>query len=247
VVFDGSLGSRTALFYERYLDDPTTRGIVVTERADMFEWALAADAAGLQVAAHAIGDKANDTVLDVFAQIATINGNRDRRFRIEHAQHLRPEALPRFAKQGVVASVQPYHAVDDGRWAVRRIGPERLETTYAFQSLLQNGAQICFGSDWPVAPIDPLTGLAAAVARRTLDGEHPEGWYPRQKVTIGDALLAYTRGGAYATMRDDTGQLTPGKLADFVLWDRDLTQLPAEEITSAQVLETWVGGERRHG
>jgi predicted amidohydrolase YtcJ len=247
VVFDGSLGSRTALFYERYLDDPTTRGIVVTERADMFEWALAADAAGLQVAAHAIGDEANDTVLDVFAQIATINGSRDRRFRIEHAQHLRPEALPRFAKQGVVASVQPYHAVDDGRWAVRRIGPERLETTYAFQSLLQNGAQICFGSDWPVAPIDPLTGLAAAVARRTLDGEHPEGWYPRQKVTIGDALLAYTRGGAYATMRDDTGQLTPGKLADFVLWDRDLTQLPAEEITSAQALETWVGGERRHG
>lgn len=247
VVFDGSLGSRTALFYEPYVDDPSTRGIVVTGRADLLEWALAADAAGLQVAAHAIGDEANDTVLDVFAQVASANGVRDRRFRIEHAQHLQPHALPRFAAQDVIASVQPYHAIDDGRWAVRRIGPERLETTYAFQSLLQNGARVCFGSDWPVAPLDPLTGLEAAVGRHTLDGEHPEGWYPRQRVTIGDALLAYTRGGAHATMRDDTGRLAPGKLADFVLWDRDLTQLRSGNITSAKVLETWVGGERRHG
>lgn len=246
VVFDGSLGSRTALFYEPYLDDPSTSGIIVTDPGDLLEWAKAADGAGLQISAHAIGDRANDIVLDAFSKLARDNGPRDRRLRIEHAQHLRPETLPRFAQHDVIASVQPYHAIDDGRWAVRRIGPERLKTTYAFHSLLQNGAQVCFGSDWPVAPIDPLGALEAAVLRQTLDGANPQGWLPNQKVAIGDALLAHTKTGARATMRDDTGQLTPGRLADFVIWDRDLTQIEDGHITCAKVVETWVDGQCRY-
>ncbi|RVQ66356.1 amidohydrolase [Croceicoccus ponticola] len=246
-IFDGSLGSRTALFYEPYLDDPTTSGIIVTDPDDLRAWMTDADAAGLQLCIHAIGDKANDTVLDVMDEVAAKNGPRDRRFRIEHAQHLKAEAMPRFASSDVIASVQPYHAIDDGRWAVRRIGPQRLETTYAFHSLMENGATLCFGSDWPVAPLDPLTGLDAAITRATLDGEHPQGWYPRQRVTAGQALLAYTRNGARATMRDDTGTLAPGKHADFVVWDRDLTGVSGKELLSANALQTWVGGTKRHG
>lgn len=248
VVFDGSLGSRTALFYEPYLDDPATRGITVTDPADLFDLARAADAAGLQIAAHAIGDRANDIVLDTLDQVAKANGPRDRRSRIEHAQHLNPASIGRFAQSGVIASVQPFHAVDDGRWAVRRIGPERLKTTYAFESLIRSGAHVCFGSDWPVAPIDPLTGLKAAVLRETLDGANPGGWYPEQRVEIHDALLAYTRGAAYAGAHEaHTGPLAPGRLADFVVWDRDLAATDPQQLDKARVVSTHIGGQRVHG
>lgn len=248
VVFDGSLGSRTALFYEAYLDDPSTRGITVTDPDELRELALDADAAGLQIAAHAIGDKANDTVLDILADVAAKNGPRDRRSRIEHAQHLNPASIGRFAEQDVIASVQPYHAVDDGRWAIRRIGAERLKTTYAFESLLRSGAHVSFGSDWPVAPLDPLTGLKAAVLRETLDGKNPKGWYPEQRVEIHDALLAYTRGAAYAGRHEaHTGTLAPGRLADFVVWDRDLTRIDAETLEAAKVVSTHVGGRKVFG
>jgi hypothetical protein len=241
-LFDGSLGSRTALFYDPYLDDPSTRGIVVTEPAQLREWMTAADAAGLQIAAHAIGDRANDTVLDIMQQVASVNGPRDRRFRVEHAQHLRAETLTRFAKQDVIASVQPYHAIDDGRWAERRIGAERLEGTYAFHSLLENGAHVAFGSDWPVAPLNPLKGIEAAVLRQTLDGEHPGGWYPDQRIDVETALLAFTREAAFAGARNTTGRLAPGYSADFVVWDQDLTAIQAEKIPAAKVLRTVVGG-----
>lgn len=248
VVFDGSLGSRTALFYEPYLDEPGTRGIIVTDPADLKQWMTAADAAGLQVTAHAIGDRANDIVLDTMAAVVAANGKRDRRFRIEHAQHLRPEAISRFAHQDVIASVQPYHAIDDGRWAVRRIGPDRLKTTYAFHSLLAAGARVCLGSDWPVAPIDPLTGLKAAVLRETLDGKNPGGWYPEQRISLAQALAGYTRGGAYAGFTDDRqGMIAPGFLADLTIFDRDLFAIPPETITDAQVLRTIVDGEQRFG
>lgn len=248
VVFDGSLGSRTALFYEPYLDDPTTRGITVTDPSELLELARAADAAGLQIAAHAIGDRANDTVLDALADVAAANGPRDRRSRIEHAQHLNPASIGRFAQQGVIASVQPYHAVDDGRWAVRRIGPERLKTTYAFESLLRSGAHVAFGSDWPVAPLDPLTGLKAATLRETLDGANPKGWYPEQRVEIHDAMLAYTRGAAYAGRHEaHTGTLAPGRLADFVAWDRDLTTIDPETLESAKVVSTHLAGRKVYG
>ncbi|WP_039388733.1 amidohydrolase [Novosphingobium sp. MBES04] len=248
VVFDGSLGSRTALFYAPYFDDPSTRGITVTDEADMRRWAREADKAGFQLSAHAIGDEANDIVLAMLADTAAANGPRDRRSRIEHAQHLSPGAIGRFAEQGVIASVQPYHAIDDGRWAVRRIGTKRLETTYAFQSLLASGAQMCFGSDWPVAPLDPLTGLKAATLRETLDGKNPDGWFPRQRMGIHDALLRYGKGAGWAGgSEQDTGSLAPGRLADFVVWDSDLTTMPLEKLDTARVLGTWLEGRQVYG
>ncbi|MDB5714908.1 MAG: amidohydrolase [Sphingomonadales bacterium] len=247
-VFDGSLGSRTALFYEHYLDDPTTRGIIVTKPSDLREWMAGADRAGLQVAAHAIGDEANDTVLDTMAELARTLGPRDRRFRIEHAQSLSKAAIPRFAKQGVIASVQPYHAVDDGRWAVKRIGEERLTRTYAFHDLIASGAHVCMGSDWPVAPLDPLTGLKAAVLRETLDGKNPGGWFPNQRVSLMQALAGYTREAAYAGFTENrTGAIAPSCLADLVVMDRDLFAIDPETITDAKVLRTIVGGVQRFG
>lgn len=248
VVFDGSLGSRTARFYEPYADDPATRGIIVTDRGDLTAWITAADKAGLQVTTHAIGDEANDIVLDTLAAVAKANGPRDRRFRVEHVQHMKPHAIPRFKAQNVIASVQPYHAIDDGRWAVRRIGEERLKTSFAFGSLVRTGAHVCMGSDWPVAPIDPLTGLEAAVARETLDGLNPDGWFPEQRVTLAQAMHCYTREGAYAGFNEQKlGAILPGLLADFVVWDRDFTTDDLDKLLEAKVLRTIVGGVQRYG
>ena len=248
VVYDGSLGSRTALFYEPYLDDPSTRGIRVTRLEDLRAWMLAADRAGLHVTGHAIGDHANDEMLDVMAEVERRNGRRDRRFRVEHAQHLSTRAISRFARQRVIASVQPYHAIDDGRWAIKRIGPERLKRTYAFQSLVASGARVALGSDWPVAPLDPLTGVEAAVVRETLDGQNPGGWYPEQRISLAQTLNGYTREGAYAGfMEQKTGTLAPGYLADFVVFDSDLFKIDPKRITSAKVLRTIVGGVHRFG
>ncbi|MEJ6011395.1 amidohydrolase [Novosphingobium aquae] len=248
VVFDGSLGSRTALFYEPYLDEPGTRGIVVTDPADLRQWMKDADMAGLQITAHAIGDRANDTILDIMAAVAAANGKRDRRLRVEHVQHVRPATIPRFAKQGVIASVQPYHAIDDGRWAVRRIGDERLKTSFAFGSLVSSGAHVCMGSDWPVAPLDPLTGIEAAINRQTLDAKNPNGWFPEQRVSLAQALRSYTREPAYAGFNERSlGLIAPGYLADFVVLDRDLFALDPHLLTEAKVLRTIVSGIQRFG
>jgi len=248
VVFDGSLGSRTARFYEPYLDEPGTRGIVVTDPKDLLNWITGADKAGIQVTAHAIGDEANDIVLDTFAAVAKANGPRDRRFRVEHVQHMKPAAISRFKAQDVIASVQPYHAIDDGRWAVRRIGEERLKTSFAFGSLVRSGAHVCMGSDWPVAPIDPLTGLEAAVDRETIDGKNPNGWFPEQRITLAQAMRCYTREAAYAGFNDrKMGLIAPGFLADFVVWDQDLFAIDSHLLTKAKVLRTIVGGVQRFG
>ncbi|WP_343518491.1 amidohydrolase [Sphingomonas sp.] len=248
VVFDGSLGSRTARFYEPYLDEPGTRGIVVTDPADLRRWVEGADKAGIQVTAHAIGDEVNDIVLDTFAAVAKVNGPRDRRFRVEHVQHMKPTAIPRFKAQDVIASVQPYHAIDDGRWAVRRVGEERLKTSFAFGSLVRSGAHVCMGSDWPVAPIDPLTGLEAAVDRETLDGKNPQGWHPEQRVTLAQAMRCYTREGAYAGFNDKKlGLIAPGFLADFVVWDCDFFAIDSHLLLKAKALRTIVGGVQRYG
>ena len=245
---DGSLGSRTALFHDPYTDAPGSRGIPVEKRADLAEWIMAADAAGLHITTHAIGDAANDELLDIYAATAAANGPRDRRFRIEHAQHLSAAAIPRFAQQGVIASVQPYHAIDDGRWAVKRIGEARLHGTYAFRSLIDSGAHVSFGSDWPVAPLDPLTGLAGAVLRETIDGANPGGWMPAEKVSVAQALHAYTAANAYAGFQEDRlGTLAPGKIADFVVLDRDLTAIDPEKIIDTRVLRTIVNGRQRFG
>ncbi len=193
---------------------------------------------------HAIGDRAIRQQLDIYDRVEQENGPRDRRFRIEHAQHIAPSDLARFAALGVIGSMQPYHAIDDGRWAGDVIGPERSQTTYAFRSLLDAKARLAFGSDWFVAPPLPLDGIYAAATRRTLDDRNPDGWVPSQKITTEEALTAYTSGAAYAGFSDaDRGTLEPGKLADIVLIDRDILAIPVVEIRDAHVLMTIVGGK----
>ncbi|MGI9039514.1 MAG: amidohydrolase, partial [Gemmatimonadales bacterium] len=181
---DGSLGSTTALFYAPYADAPETKGLLVTPEDSLRAWIGAADSAGLQVVVHAIGERANGLLLQIFDSVARAHGPRDRRFRVEHAQHLRRQDIGRFGQSGIIASMQPYHIIDDGRWAQKRIGPERIKTTYAFRSLLDSGARLTFGSDWTVAPIDPLLGIYSAVTRRTLDGKHPGGWVAAEKISV---------------------------------------------------------------
>lgn len=244
---DGSLGSHTAAFFEPFTDAPEDRGLLVNEPAEVEAWVRAADERGLQVAVHAIGDRAISLLLDIFQRVAAEHGPRDRRFRIEHAQHIHPDDVGRFAELDVIPSMQPYHAIDDGRWADKVIGEQRARTTYAFAGLLDAGAGVAFGSDWPVAPPTPLEGIYAAVTRRTLDGAHPEGWVPAQKITVEQALTAYTTGAARAAFDEDRlGSLAPGKLADFVVLDRDITRIAPEEIRAARVLATVVGGEVVH-
>jgi predicted amidohydrolase YtcJ len=241
---DGSLGSHTAAFLAPFTDAPGDRGLLVNPEEDLYRWTSGADKAGLHVCVHAIGDRAIRLQLDIFERVARENGPRDRRFRIEHAQHIAPEDLPRFAALGVIPSMQPYHAIDDGRWAERVIGPERSRTTYAFRALLDAGARTAFGSDWFVAPPTPLEGIYAAVTRRTLDDRNPQGWVPEQRIGVEDALRAYTRGGAYASFEEqDKGTLEAGKLADFALIDRDLTRVAPETLRDAKVVLTAVGGQ----
>ena len=243
---DGSLGSTTALFFEPYLDAPNTSGIAGPEmfpEGEMLKRVLGADKAGLHVMIHAIGDRANDTILSIYEQVLRENGERDRRFRIEHAQHLRPQDIPRFARDHVIASMQPYHAIDDGRWAEKRIGHERAKTTYAFRSLLDAGVVLAFGTDWTVAPLNPMLGIYAAATRRTLDGKHPEGWIPEQKITVEEAVCAYTVGSAYAEFTDDVkGTITPGKLADLVILSRDIFKIDPVEIEHVRVVMTIMDG-----
>jgi hypothetical protein len=241
---DGSLGSTTALFYQPYKDAPQTSGLMVTPEDSLRAWIGGADSAGLQVVVHAIGERANGLLLDIYDSVAQAHGAKDRRFRIEHAQHLRRSDIGRFGSAGVIASMQPYHAIDDGRWAEKRIGPERIRTTYAFRSLLDTGAHLAFGSDWTVAPLDPILGIYAAVTRRTLDDKNPKGWVPAEKITVEEALRAYTSGNAYGMFAERTrGRLAPGYLADLVLLDQDLTAIPPEAIERVQVRATVAGGK----
>jgi predicted amidohydrolase YtcJ len=241
---DGSLGSTTALFYEPYADEPSTRGLMVTPEDSLRSWIGRADSAGLQVVVHAIGERANGVLLDIYDSVAAANGARDRRFRIEHAQHLRRADITRFGRSGVIASMQPFHVIDDGRWAEKRIGAERIKTTYAFRTLLDSKAHLTFGSDWTVAPLDPILGIYAAVTRRTLDNKNPGGWTPEEKISVEEALRAYTSENAYGVFAEATrGQLKPGYKADIVLLDRDLTAIRPESLDSVRVRQTVVGGK----
>src|SRR5580658_1770246 len=243
---DGSLGSTTALFFEPYLDAPNTSGLANSEmipESKMQKHILDADRAGLQVAVHAIGDKANHMILGMYEEAERQNGMRDRRFRIEHAQHLLPDDIPRFGKLHVIASMQPYQCIDDGRWAEKRIGAEQIKTTYAFRSLLDSGATLAFGSDWPVAPMVPLMGIYAAATRRTLDGKNPGGWFPEQKISVAEAVHAYTVGSAFAEHREAVkGSLAPGKLADLVVLSEDIFHIDPAEIAKTRVEMTILGG-----
>lgn len=249
---DGSLGSTTAWFYEPYDDAPETSGFVLQDLDQLQSWLTGADAAGLNIAIHAIGDRANGSLLKAFATTVAENGPRseglpDRRFRIEHAQHLNRDAIVSFADARIIASMQPYHAIDDGRWAQKRIGPDRIKTTYAFRSLLDAGVVLTFGSDWTVAPIDPIAGIFAAVTRQTTDGANPDGWVPEQKITVAEALRAYTVANAYAGYQEDIlGTLENGKYADFVVLSEDLFVIDPEDIQQVRVLRTIIAGEEKY-
>lgn len=244
---DGSLGSTTAYFFEPYEDAPKTRGLLSDEMhpvAGMRGRMIKADEAGLQLCIHAIGDNAIAIILDLFRDVAKANGERDRRLRIEHAQHVAAKDFARFAAQKVIASVQPYHAIDDGRWAEKRIGGERSKTTYAFRSFLDSGVRLALGTDWNVAPLNPLETVYAAVTRATLDGKQPAGWVPEQKISVEEAIEAYTMGSAYAEYQEkEKGSITAGKLADMVLLSDDIFAIRPEAIRAVKVELTMVGGK----
>ena len=244
---DGSLGSRTAYFFEPFTDQPGNRGLLSDEMQPlslMRDRMTKADAAGLQLCTHAIGDQAISMVLDLYAEIIKAHGPADRRFRIEHAQHMAAKDFDRFAQLQVIASMQPYHAIDDGRWAEARIGHDRASRTYAFRTFLDHGVRLAFGTDWSVAPLNPMLGIYAAVTRATLDGKNPNGWFPEQKLTVAETVEAYTMGSAYAEFQEkEKGSITPGKLAGIVLLSDDIFSIAPEKIREVQVLTTIVGGK----
>jgi predicted amidohydrolase YtcJ len=243
---DGSLGSRTAYFTEHYTDEPGNRGLLFSDMLPLVkagERLMRADAGNLQVCTHAIGDAGIKTTLDLYQAVEKKDGPRDRRWRIEHAQHMAAADFERFAQLHVIASVQPYQAIDDGRWAEARIGHDRATRTYAFRTFMQHGVRLAFGTDWPVAPLDPMLTLYGAVTRATLDGKYPEGWIPEQKLSIQEAIAAYTMGSAYAELQEhDKGSIEPGKLADMVLLSQDVLSIAPAAIRDTRILTTWLGG-----
>lgn len=240
---DGSLGSHTAAFFKPFEDTPIDSGFFVVTEAELYKRIKSADSAGLHVMTHAIGDKAVNTLLNIYERVIKENGERDRRFRMEHSQHPKQEDFRRFAELQVIPSMQPYHAIDDGRWAEKFIG-ERIKTTYAFRSFLNAQANLVFGSDWFVAPPIPLEGIYAAVTRQTIDGKNPDGWVPEQKISVEEALKSYTIRAAYASFEEDIkGSIATGKLADFVILERDITQIDPVGIREVKVLKTVVGGK----
>jgi predicted amidohydrolase YtcJ len=241
---DGSLGSHTAAFFKPFDDTPTDSGFFITPEAELYRRIKSADSAGLQVMTHAIGDRAIHTLLNIYQRVIKENGEKDRRFRIEHAQHIHPNDIRRFAELSVIPSMQPYHAIDDGRWAEKLIGKERIKTTYAFRSLLNANARLAFGSDWFVAPPTPLEGIYAAVTRQTLDGKNPNGWVPEEKISVEEGLKSYTLRAAYASFEEKIkGSLEPGKLADFVILEKNIFEIDPTEIRNVKVLRTVVGGK----
>ena len=244
---DGSLGSGTAYLFEPYSDDPNNSGLLGKQMqplSQIRDWMMQADAAGLQICMHAIGDRAISTVLDLYTDVVKANPGAERRFRIEHAQHMAAKDFPRFAELHVIASVQPYQAIDDGRWAEARIGHDRASRTYAFRTFLTHGVHLAFGTDWDVASLNPILTVYAAVTRATLDGKNPNGWFPEQKLTVAEAVEAYTTGSAYAEFQEkEKGSIMPGKLADMVLLSDDIFSIDPAKIRDVKVLKTVVGGK----
>ena len=243
-VSDGALGSRTAAMLAPYSDDPSTSGIMAMDAEKLRAMALERDKLGFQIGFHAIGDKANRVALDVFESVERVNGTRDRRDRIEHAQVLSPEDLPRFAKLRVIASMQPAHETNDLRWAEQRLGPERSKGAYAWNSLEKSGARLAFGTDYPVEPINPLRGLYACVTREGPDGRPAGGWEPQEKISLDDCIRGYTSGSAYAEFEEGKkGELKVGEYADFLILSADVTKIAPTEILKTRVEQTVVGGK----
>jgi predicted amidohydrolase YtcJ len=240
---DGSMGSGTAAFFEPYTDDRTTSGLLLQAPAALERAIFDGDAAGFQLVVHAIGDRANALVLDIFDKLTHERGARDRRPRIEHAQVVRAEDLRRFKGLGVIASIQPSHCIDDMRWAEQRIGPERAARAYNFKSFADAGAAVAFGTDWYVEPLDPMLGLYAAVTRQFTDGTPPGGWHPSERISMDQAVEYYTLGSAYAEFAESRkGSLSEGKLADLVILMRDIFTIPPREILGTRPALTMVGG-----
>src|SRR5947199_1887949 len=248
---DGSLGSRTAYMFEPFADDPGNTGLLSDEMhppSAMRERLMGADAAGLQLRVHAIGDRAISMTLDIFGDIEKEHGYHDQRFAIEHAQHTAQKDFERFAKLHVIASMQPYHAIDDGRWAEKRLGHDRARYSYAWRSFLDHGVTLAFGTDWPVAPLDPMLGFYAAVTRATLDGKNPSGWIPEEKITLPEAVEAYTMSSGFAEFQEkDKGSITPGKPADMVILSDNIFELKPEAIRNVKVKTTILGGKVVYG
>ncbi len=243
---DGSLGSYTALFFEPYSDDPNSYGLAMDVLSDgsIRKWSIESDKANLQLSIHAIGDKANSMILDIAEELENLHGKKDRRFRIEHAQHVRREDIKRFKKLNVIASMQPYHMYDDGCWAESKIGKERLKTSFALKSFIDEGVKVCFGSDWPVATLDPVQGIYTAVTRHTLDGKNPNGFIPEEKLTVKQAVDGYTIHAAYASYEENIkGSITPGKFADFVVLSENIFTIPPEQIKNVKVIKTIFDGK----
>ena len=244
---DGSLGSGTAYMFEPFADDRGNRGLLSDEMhppSAMRERLMQADAAGLQLRIHAIGDRGIAMVLDIFGEIEKEHGYHDQRFTIEHAQHMAEKDFERFATLHVIASMQPYHAIDDGRWAEKRLGHRRARYSYAWRSFLDHGVPLAFGTDWSVAPLNPILGLYAAITRATLDGKNPNGWIPEEKITLPEAVEAYTMGSAFAEFQEkEKGSITPGKLADMVILSDNIFDLKPEAIRNVKVETTIVGGK----
>ena len=241
---DGALGSRGAFLKQPYADKPDTRGLQFHSDAELLALADQAAAHGFQVATHAIGDAANAQVISTYEQLAKKYPG-DNRWRIEHAQIVDPADIPRIAKSGMIASMQPTHQASDRLMAEARLGPDRLAGAYAWQSMLRSGARLAFGSDYPVESPNPFPGLSAAISRQDLAGQPPGGWLPAERVSFEQALVGFTRTAAYAGFAEAKfGALEPGKWADFILIDRDPTQVDAQSLAGTQVLETWLAGKQ---
>ncbi len=243
MVTDGALGSRTAALLQPYSDDPKTTGIMIMDPGKLKSLAIERDKAGFQLNFHAIGDRANRVSLDVFEAVAKANGPRDRRDRIEHAQVVALDDLPRFAKLNVIASMQPSHQTTDMRWAESRVGPERIKGAYAWATLEKSGARLAFGTDYPVEVVSPFRGLYACVTRQLPDGTPAGGWQPQEKISLEDCIRAYTSGSAYAEFEEGKkGELKVGEYADFLILSNDLTKVPPSQYVKTEVLRTVVGG-----
>ncbi len=241
---DGSMGSGTALMFEPYNDEPSTSGLAMWNYDEFENMVLTADKMGFQIGVHAIGDKGNNWILNAFEKAQLVNGKRDSRHRDEHTQTLQASDIPRFAKLGVIPSMQPTHCISDKKFYEKRIGTERSKGAYAWRSLVNAGSFLAFGTDYQVEPLNPIEGLYAAVTRKERRGEDGEGWFPEQKLTMEEAIKFYTLGSSFAQfMENRKGMIKEGYLADIVIVDKDLLTIPENEIMGTRVDYTIVGGK----